>query len=84
MQEGEMQGSTDRLRVLPPANRFWSSKDLDGLTRDELSTLQLMIKQKMDVVSDRYERELYQRDKYEWLQLKARAYREKPKRDYPF
>jgi hypothetical protein len=72
------------LEDLPPVHRFWTLKDLDGLTRDELMKLQLMLKSKMEVVGDRYERELYRMDRYEWLQLKALAYRERPKSDYPF
>jgi hypothetical protein len=71
-------------RQLPPVNTFWTPQDLDGWTAEELMTLQLMLRSKMDIVTDKYERELYRRDRYSWMQLKELSYREKPKRDYPF
>jgi hypothetical protein len=62
------------LENLPPVHKYWYDDDLDGLTREDLMKLQLMLRSKMEVVGDRYE----------WMQLKARAYKERPKADYPF
>ena len=49
----------------------------------ELMHLQLMLKSKMEVIADRYEREVYRKDRYEWMQLMASTYKAPPKRDYP-
>jgi hypothetical protein len=50
---------------LPPVHRFWAPSDLEGLTTKELMHLQLMLKSKMEVIADRYERELYRKDRYD-------------------
>ncbi len=73
-----------QLEKLPPVSQFWTSEDLDSLSMDELMKLQLMLRSKMEVVADRYERELFWRDREWFMQLKTLAYREKPKKDFPF
>ena len=69
---------------LPPVWKYWDPDDLDGLTKEELKQLQLMLQLKMEAVTDRYERELFFKDRERFIQLKTLAYREPPKRDFPF
>ena len=65
--------------------KYWESKDLDGLTQDELEKLQLMLKLKMEAVTDRFERKLFWNDRDRYMQLKTLVYSTAPaKRDYPF
>jgi len=72
------------IEKLPPVSAYWENKDLDGLTTDELEILQLILRRKLDVVADRYEHELFWKDRDRFMQLKTLTYREKPKRDFPF
>ncbi len=72
------------MSELPPVWKYWEPEDLDGLTRDELERLQLMLRSKMEVVTDCYERDLFYKDRERFMQLKTLAYRERPKRDFPF
>jgi hypothetical protein len=74
----------DKIENLPPVHKFWSETDLNGLSRDDLMHLQLLLRSKMEVVSDRFERELYRKDRERWFQYKMLSYREISKRDYPF
>jgi hypothetical protein len=72
------------LENLPPVSKYWDPEDLDGLTQEELEKLQLMLRRKLDIIADHYERELFWKDRERFMQLKSLAYREKPKRDFPF
>jgi hypothetical protein len=72
------------LENLPPVTNYWDSEDLDGLTKEELEKLQIMLRLKMEAVTDRYERELFYKDRERFMLLKSYAYREEPKRDFPF
>jgi hypothetical protein len=72
------------LENLPPVWEYWEPEDLEHLTGDELERLQLMLRSKMDVVTDSYERRLFWKDRERFIQLKTLAYRERPKRDFPF
>ena len=76
--------SSSSLENLPPVSEYWTSEVLDGLSEQELERLQLMLRLKMEVVADRYERELFFKDRERFMQLKTLAYREKPKKDFPF
>jgi hypothetical protein len=72
------------LSNLPPVMQFWDDKVFDDLTEDEMKQLQLMLRLKIDAVTDRYERKLFWQDRERFMQLKMLAYGDKPKRDYLF
>ena len=72
------------LENLPPVWKYWEEKDLEDLTQDELEKLQLMLKLKMEVITDRFERQLFWKNRDRYMQLKTIAYRAPGKRDYPF
>jgi hypothetical protein len=76
---------SDVLEHLPPVCVYWDAKDLDNLTQEELEKIQLMLRLKMEAVTDRYERKLFYNDREQYMRLKMRAYKQTPpKRDYPF
>ena len=72
------------LIELPPVWEYWTARDLDNLTKEEIERLQVMLKSKLDVLGDRYERELFWKDRDRYIQLKKIAYREKPTNDFLF
>ena len=72
------------LRDLPPVWSYWEPEDLEHLSKDELERLQLNLRSKMEVVTDCYERQLFWKDRDRYMRLKMLAYRERPKRDFPF
>jgi hypothetical protein len=72
------------LKDLPPVCEYWSDEVFESLTQEDLERLQLNLKKKMELVADRYERELFFKDRERFTQLKTLAYREKPKMDMPF
>ena len=69
---------------LPPVWEYWTARDLENLTKEEIERLQVMLKSKLDVLGDRYERELFFKDRDRYIQLKKIAYREKPTNDFLF
>ena len=76
--------SSSSLENLPPVSEYWTSEVLDGLSEQELERLQLMLRLKMEVVADRYERELFFKDRERFMQLKTLTYKQKPKKNFPF
>jgi len=72
------------LKHLPPVYEYWSDVDLDLLSKEDLERLQLTLRKKIEVITDRYERELFFKDKDSYMQLKTLVYRQAPKRDFPF
>jgi len=72
------------LENLPPVTKYWHDEDLMDLTLEETEKLTLLLRRKIDIVVDSYERKLFNRDRDRYIQLKTLTYRERPMRDSPF
>jgi hypothetical protein len=59
------------LKNLPPVWESWNMKDLEGLSKEEIERLQVLLKTKINFVSDQYERYLFFTDKERYIQKKA-------------
>ncbi len=67
------------LKNLPPVWESWYMEDLEGLTREEMESLQALLKNKIEFVTDRYEHYLFFKDRERYMRLKEVEMKEKRK-----
>ncbi len=64
------------LENVPPIWKSWRKEDLKGLSRKEMELLQLFLANKLNFVTDQYERYLFQDQRQMYMQLKELQMRE--------
>jgi hypothetical protein len=65
------------LESLPPIWEGWMYTDVESLTKKEIETLMASLRNKIDMVTDRYEYLLFYENREMFMQMKDRAYKYK-------